>query len=155
MVPQGTYPQPRYLPLSRSGFGGPQDTCPPSQGTYPCPGQNGLEGVPQGTYPPPPQPRYLSPWSRYLPPCPVQDGVGVGEGVPQGTYPRPRYLLIAQVRMGEGVPQGTYPPAKVPTSPRRGIGQNMEYCGRYTSCDHTGLSYYALFSGWRNQLLLQ
>ena len=100
----------------------------PCQGTYPHPGQDGVEGVPQGTYP---LPRYLPPsrsgWGgggtprylllpRYLSPNPGQDG-----GHSQDTYPLPRYLSPIQVKMRgrctlRYLPrQGTYPPAKVPT----------------------------------------
>ena len=102
-VRTGGYPEGEVVPRSGWGRGTPR-YLPPGQGTYPhqvrtagypkvptyppsptkvptpWPSQ---DGVPQGTYLPPPRPRYLPPWPRYLPPPPPgQDGGG-------GT---PRYL---------------------------------------------------------------
>ena len=102
---QGTTPQPRYLPLSRWGWGrGYPRYLPPGQGTYPLGQVRTGEGVPQGTYP--------------------TSQVRMRGGVPKVPPP-------SQVRMRGGVPQGTYPPGQgtyslphqgtYPPSPRQGL----------------------------------
>ena len=105
---QGTNPRP-----ARSGHWGTPRYLPPQ------PGQDGWEGIPQGTYSPWPGQDGGGGTQRYLPPPhrPGQDGgrgtsrylpparSGWGRGYPKVTTP-------SQVRMGEGVLQGTYPLAR-------------------------------------------
>ena len=103
------------------------------QGTYalakvptPWPGQDGREGVSQGTYPH--QSTY--PCQRTYPPA----RSGWGRGYPKVPTRPPRYLPPrqgtyppGQVRMGGGVPQGTYPPAKLTTPPPGQDGGTPSY----------------------------
>ena len=77
--PQGTYPLPQPGPDGGRGY--PKEPTPPPTKVpnSPCQVPKG-EGVPQGTYSSPTQPRYIPPWQRYLPPPPGQVLVPLPEG---------------------------------------------------------------------------